>query len=171
MRGRTDEAIWLLRKGLDLSTQNRTGNAMMALMLVRQGRFDEAASYLAWMRSFAERRREHGPSDRRRLDFFYRLFAETAFLQGHDNESYEWLCRWSAEMPDNGRPYLMLAAIDALHGREEQARAHMARHRQLLPYSTLRYVEMAYPPSTSSLITQRARLIEGMRNAGLPEGG
>jgi len=74
-------------------------------------------------------------------------------------------------MPDNGRPYLMLAAIDALHGREEQARAHMARHRQLLPYSTLRYVEMAYPPSTSSLITQRARLIEGMRNAGLPEGG
>ena|SRR5438874_789440 len=139
-------------------------------MLVKQGRFDEAAPYIEVTQSQAERRNEHGPADLRRQAYFYQLFVDTAFLQGRDDESYAWLRRWAAEMPDNGRPYLMLAAIDSLHGRDEQAKVNMARHREILPRSTVRYVERLYRSSNSTVIEQRTRLLEGLRKAGLPEG-
>jgi DNA-binding winged helix-turn-helix (wHTH) protein/tetratricopeptide (TPR) repeat protein len=169
-QGRSDEALWLLRKALDLLPRDRAANFYMAMVLVKEGRFDEAAPYLEFSRTLSERRREHGPSDRRRQAYFYQLFADTAFLQGRDDESYGWLARWAAEMPDDGRPLLMLAAIDSLHGREEQAKSNMARHRELLPRTTLRYVEMLYPTSSPAVLAQRVRLLEGMKKAGLPEG-
>jgi len=170
-RGKADEAIWLLRKSLELSPSHRMGNPMMASVLVKQGRFDEAGPYLETTRSWAERRTEHGPSDKRRQAYNYQLFADAAFLQGRDGEAREWLRRWAAEMPDNGRPYLMLAAMDALQDRGEEARANLARHRELLPRSTVRYVGMLYPlPSPEAIEIARARLLDGARKAGLPEG-
>ncbi len=169
-QGRSDEALWLLRKALDLQPRDRTVNSYMAMVLVKEGRVDEAAPYLEFARTLSERRREHSPSDRRRQASLYQLFADTAFLQGRDDESYRWLVRWAAEMPDDGRPFLMLAAIDSLDGREEQAKRNMARHRELLPRTTLRYMEMLYPTSSPTVLAQRARLLEGMRKAGLPEG-
>jgi hypothetical protein len=170
-QGKPEEALWLLRKALVVWPADRWLNPMMALFLIREGRFDEAAPYLEITRSLAERRREHGPSDRRRVAVFYHLFAERAVLQGHDDESREWLLRWTAEFPDDGRPYLRLAAIDALHGRDEQANSNMARHRQLLPRSNLHYVAMLNRTSNPAVMAVRARMLEGMRRAGLPEGG
>jgi len=170
-QGKPEEALWLLRKALVLWPADRSLNPMMALLLIREGRFDEAAPYLEITRSLAERRQEHGPSDRRRQVGFYHVFADRAVLQGHDDESREWLLRWTAEFPDDGRPYLLLAAIDALHGRDEQAKSHMARHRQLLPQSNLHYVSMLNRTSNPAVMAVRARLLEGMRRAGLPEGG
>jgi DNA-binding winged helix-turn-helix (wHTH) protein/tetratricopeptide (TPR) repeat protein len=168
--GRPDDGIWLLQKSLEIAPLHRMGNALMASVLAKQGRFEDAEPYLELTRSWSERRTEHGPSDERRQSYFYQLFADVAFLQGRDDEAYRWLARWAAEMPDNGRPYLMLAAIDALHGRNDEAKAHMARHRELLPKSTMRYVEMLYPSSNPAIIAQRDRLITGLRMAGLPQG-
>jgi len=169
--GKPEEALWLIRKALDLWPGDATLNQYMAQLLIKEGRFDEAAPYLEFTRSIAERRREHGPSNRRRQAVFYHLFASRAVLQGHDDESREWLLRWTAEFPDDGRPYLLLAAIDALHGRDEQAKSHMARHRQLLPRNNLHYVAMVYRTSAPAVMAVRVRLLEGMRRAGLPEGG
>jgi len=170
-QGKPEEALWLIRKALDLWPADRTLNQYMAQLLVKEGRFDEAAPYLEFIQSIAERRREHGPSNRRRQTVFYQVFADRATLQGHDDEAREWLLRWTAEFPDDGRPYLRLAAIDALHGRDEQAKSNMARHRQLLPRSNLDYVAMVYRTSNPAVTAVRARLMEGMRRAGLPEGG
>src|SRR5262249_39299419 len=97
-------------------------------------------------------------------------FAEYAFFQGRDDEAYAWMRLMAAEMPGWDRSYALLAAIDALHGRDEQARAHMARHRALVPHSTVRYIERLYVSSNPAVITQRERLLEGLRKAGLPEG-
>jgi DNA-binding winged helix-turn-helix (wHTH) protein/Flp pilus assembly protein TadD len=170
VHGRVDEAELLLRKSLKLSTAPRVGNRLMALVLIREGRFDEAAPYLESMRSWAERGREHGLVDHRMQAANYEVLAEAAFLRGDDDQAYGWLHRWATEMPLNGKPYLMLAAIDALKGRAEQAQAEMKRHRELLPHSNMGYVAMLYPPSTPATAVQAARLLEGMRKAGLPEG-
>jgi predicted Zn-dependent protease len=170
-RGKPDEAMFLLRKSLEFAPSHRMGSAMMASVLVKQGRFDEAAPYIRTTREWAERRTEHGLSDQRRQAYFYQLFADAAFLQGREDEAAAWLRRWAAEMPDNGRPYLMLAAIDALHDRADEAGVNMARHRELLPRSTVRYVGMLYPtPNPQAIADRRARLIDGLRKAGLPEG-
>ena len=170
-QGKPEEALWLLRKALVLWPEDRWLNPMMGLFLIKEGRFDEAAPYLDVTRSLAERRREHGPSDRRRQATFYHLFADRALLQGRDDEAREWLLRYTAEFPDDGRPYLTLAAIDALRGRDEQAKSNMARHLQLLPRSNVQYVAMLYRTSNPAVTAVRARLLEGLRRVGLPEGG
>ncbi len=169
VQGRLDEALFLLRKSLKLATRNRVAHWQIATVLIRQGRFDEARPHLEFTRDWAERTLEHGPSDHRLQANRYQLFADAAFLQGNDDDAYRWLQRWATEMPDSGRPYLMLAAIDALKGRHDQAKAEMKRHRELLPYSNVSYVAMMYPSSSPAIAEQCARLLDGMRKAGLPE--
>ena len=169
VQGRLDEALFLLRKSLKLATRNRVAQWQIATVLIRQGRFDEARPHLEFTRDWAERTLEHGPSDHRLQANRYQLFADAAFLQGNDDDAYRWLQRWATEMPDSGRPYLMLAAIDALKGRHDQAKAAMKRHRELLPHSNVSYVAMMYPSSSPAIAEQCARLLDGMRKAGLPE--
>jgi DNA-binding winged helix-turn-helix (wHTH) protein/tetratricopeptide (TPR) repeat protein len=169
-RGHSEEALWLMRKSLEIEPRHRMGNAATASMLVKAGRFDEAAPHVEYTRALAERRKEHGPADNRRQAAYYVLFAEYAFFQGRDDEAYEWMRRMAAEMPGWDRSFAMLAAIDALHGRDEEARAHMARHRALVPNSTVRYIQRLYPSSDPVVLAHRERLLEGLRKAGLPEG-
>ena len=169
VEGKLDQAMFLLQKSLKLSTRNRAGHLLMAMVLVRQGRFEEAGPHLEFTREWAERSPEHGPYDHREQPNRYQLFADAAFLQGREDEAYQWLQRWAAEMPDSGRPYLMLAAIDALNGRNEQAKAEMKRHREFSPHSNVSYVAMMYPSSSAAVAEQCARLLDGMRKAGLPE--
>ena len=96
--------------------------------------------------------------------------ADASFSQGRDDEAYKVLQDWSAEFPSSGKPYLMMAAIDALHGRAAAAAANLARHRELLPRSTISYVVLTYPSTDPGFLLQRERLVSGLRKAGLPEG-
>lgn len=169
-RGRLDEALLLVRNGLKLASRNRVGNWLIARILVKQGKFDEAAPYLQFSRTWAERVEEHGPIDRRQQPNLYQLFADVAYFQGREDESCEWLRRWATEMPYDGRPYAMLAAIDSLSGRNDQARANLDRHRKMLPRSTVSYVATMYASTNPLIVAKRDRLLDGMRKAGLPEG-
>jgi DNA-binding winged helix-turn-helix (wHTH) protein/Flp pilus assembly protein TadD len=169
LQGRLDEAAPLARKSIALSPLNRSSNLVMAMVLVRQGRFDEARRPLEITRTWAERVQEHGPADHRRQSTIYQLFADAAFLRSRDDESEQWVRRWLAEMPDDGRPYLMLAALDALKGRDDEAREHMKRHRELRPRSTAAYAAMMYASADPAISAQRKRIVEAMKRAGLPD--
>jgi tetratricopeptide (TPR) repeat protein len=164
LRGRPDEAIWVWRKALEISPDYQSGHLLMANALIRQGRYAEARQHISKVTDLR-------PYQMRRQQFLHQTLADAAFAQGRDDEAYEILTNWSAEFPNNGRPYLMLAAIDALHGREADAVAHMAKHRQMLPLSNIAYVVLTYSSSDPAFLAQRARLVDGLRKAGLPEGG
>ena len=98
----------------------------------------------------------------RRQQWLLQSLADASFSQGHDDEAYKILRDWTAEFPNNGRPYLMMAAIDVLHGRNaDAAAANMARHRQMLPLSTVSYVVLTYPSTDAGFLSQRARLVAG----------
>ena len=99
----------------------------------------------------------------------YALSATAEFVQGRDDEAYKWSTRWAAEYPNSGQPYAMLAAIDALRGHDAEAAAHMAKHRELLPNDSIAYVVFLNPSTDPVYLKQRARLIEGLRKAGLPD--
>ncbi|MGJ7511598.1 winged helix-turn-helix domain-containing protein [Variovorax sp. GT1P44] len=164
LRGRPDEAFWVWRKTLEISPHDQNGHLRLANALIRQGRFTEARQHI-------DKVTDLRPYQTRRQQFLNQVLADAAFAQGRDDEAYEILKKWSAEYPNNGKPYLMLAAIDALHGRDAAAAANMARHRQMLPSSNIAYVVLAYPSNDPAFLAQRARLVDGLRKAGLPEGG
>lgn len=163
LRQRPDEAFWMWRKALELSPDFQNAHLRLADALVKQGRFAEAQQHIS---KVADLR----PYQMRRQPGLMQVLADSAFAQGRDDEAYEVLRNWTAEFPDNGRPYLMLAAIDALHGRDAAAAAGMAKVRQLLPLSNIAYVVLTYPSTDPNFLAQRARLVDGLRKAGLPEG-
>jgi tetratricopeptide (TPR) repeat protein len=163
LRQRPDEAFFMWRKALDISPEHADAHVRLADALIRQGRFAEAAEHMSKVS-------ELQPFQLRSRQWLVECMADLAFAQGKDDEAYGILKRWSAEFPNNGRPYLMLAAIDALHGRDAAAAANMAKHRQMLPLSTISYVVLTYPSTDPGFLAQRARLVDGLRKAHLPEG-
>jgi tetratricopeptide (TPR) repeat protein len=163
LRQKPDEAFWMWRKALELSPDDPNAHVRVASALVKQGRFAEAAEHMS---KVADLR----PVQLHGRQGLIQCMADSAFAQGKDDEAYEILKKWTAEFPNNGRPYLMLAAIDALHGRDAAAAANMAKHRQMLPLSTISYVVMTYPSTDPGFLAQRGRLVDGLRKARLPEG-
>lgn len=163
LRQRPEEALRVWRKALDIAPDYQNAHVRIASALIKQGQLTEARTHLARVTDLR-------PYQMRRQQWLFQSLADAAFSQGHDDEAYEILRNWTAEFPNNGRPYLMMAALDALHGRNADAEANMAKHRQMLPLSTVSYVVLTYPSTDPGFLSQRSRLVAGLRKAGLPEG-
>jgi adenylate cyclase len=164
LRERPEEAFWIWRRALEIAPDSPNSHLRLAGALIKQGRYEEAQVHLG---SVTDLR----PFQMRRQQNLNQALADAAFAQGRDDEAYRILTHWAVEFPGSGRPYLMLAAIDALYWRDASAAAHMAKHRQMLPQSTIAYVNRIYPSDNPIFLAQRARLVDGLRKAGLPEGG
>ena len=163
LRQRPDEALQVWRNVLQISPDEQNAHVRMASALVKQGQLAEAQAHLS-------RVTNQRPYQLRRQQWLLQTLADASFFQGHDDDAYGTLKNWTAEFPNSGMPYLMMAAIDALHGRDAAAAANMARHRQMLPLSTVSYVILTYPSTDPGFLAQRERLASGLRKAGLPEG-
>lgn len=162
VRGKTDEGFTVLRRLIELSPDDPNGRAHYASALVRQGRYEEAQRQLDMVgnvRLYPTRLNQWVMQTR----------AEAAFAQERDDEAYAILRSLAAQFPTHGRSYLMLAAIDALHGRMDAAASNMARYRQMLPTSNIGYVVLTYPSTDPGFLAQKERLVAGLRKAGLPE--
>ena len=163
LRARPDEALRMWRKALDSRPDDQDVQIRIASALVKQGQLAQAQAHLSRL----------GVLQPHRLlvqQWLLQTLADASFSQGRDDEAYKVLQDWSAEFPSSGKPYLMMAAIDALHGRAAAAAANLARHRELLPQSTISYVVLSYPSTDPGFLLQRERLVSGLRKAGLPEG-
>jgi TolB-like protein/Tfp pilus assembly protein PilF len=163
LRQRPEDALRVWRKALEIDPDYQNAHVRIASALIKQGRVADAQDHLSHVTDLR-------PYQLRRQQWLLQSLADASFFQGQDAEAYEILRNWTAEFPDSGRPYLMMAAIDALHGRKADAAANMARHRQMLPQSTVSYVVLTYPSTDPGFLSQRARLVAGLREAGLPEG-
>jgi adenylate cyclase len=162
LRGQAGAALGVYNKALAINPSYAHGHLRLAHALIRQGRVDEALQHI-------DKARGLGPGDMRLLHTLYGLSAEAAFVQGRDAEAAGQLQQWAAEYPNHGRPYAMLAAIEALQGRDAEAAVHMTKHRELLPGNTVAYFLLTNPSDDPGYLRQRARLVEGLRKAGLPE--
>ncbi|SDC24145.1 Adenylate cyclase, class 3 [Variovorax sp. CF079] len=162
LRQKPEEAFWVWRRAFEINPDYQIGHLRMASALIRQGRLAEALEHINKVNDL-QAYQTHPQQ------WLIQSRADAAFAQGHDDQAYEILRNWAAEFPNNGRPYLMLAAIDALHGRKAAAAANMAKHRQLVPLSNIDYVVLTYPSTDPGFLAQRERLVAGLRRAGLPE--
>lgn len=152
----------IYNKALELNPNYAFAHIFVGRLLIQQGRFAEAQQKIDQARGLS-------PSDARLLYAVYSLSATADFVQGKDDEAYGWAMRWAAEYPNSGQPYALLAAIDALRGHPTEAADHMAKHRDLLPNDSIAHVLFLNPSTNPAYLEQRARLIEGLRMAGLPD--
>jgi len=164
LRQRPEAAIWLWNRALEIAPDNASIRLRLANAMLRQGSYAAAHEHMAKVSDLR-------PYELRRQQALYQLQADLAFAQGRDEEAYGVLQHWRAEFPNSGRPYAMLAAIDALNQRDAAAAEHMARYRQMLPLGNIAYVIQTYPSNNPDFLAQRARLVQGLKQAGLPEEG
>jgi hypothetical protein len=71
--------------------------------------------------------------------------------------------------PRIGFAYQWMAAIDALHGRDEQAREHLAEYRKLIAIQTIQGLKATERSRNPVFLARRERFYDGLRKAGLPE--
>ncbi|WOH62523.1 adenylate/guanylate cyclase domain-containing protein [Bradyrhizobium sp. BWC-3-1] len=81
------------------------------------------------------------------------------------DEAAAWSAKSIGENPNNSSAWRIMAASNALSGRQEQAQKAILRLRQIEPAARIATIKYAVPLSPSEL----ARMEEGLRKAGLPE--
>jgi len=165
LKGRADLALPAFEKANRLAPSLSNGHLLLARALLLLGRTEDVqteAERAARLASLSH--------DAARVSDAYVVAAEAALMRGEDARAYEFARRAAAELPSNVFAHAVLAAIDALSGRGERAATEMATYRRLVPKSTIADYDGYRPSTFPAFLAQRARLYEGLRKAGLPEG-
>ncbi len=104
----------------------------------------------------------------------YAFYLEKGFalsLLHHDDQAIDWLRRAVAAAPQWPLPQALLASALALTGHDDEARGVLKRYLSLSA-TTARTVAQwkgQLPSNNPLFLAYAARLMEGLRNAGLPE--
>ena len=162
MQGRPDLALLAFEKANRMVPSQPSAYVQVATARMLLGRADE-------VQALADRAVELGAGDARRVGPAYLIAAEAALLRGEDDRALDLAHRAVAELPSNARAHATLAAIDALSGRDGQARLEMAACLKLWPTATLARYDDLRPSTHPVYVAQRERLYEGLLKAGLPQ--
>lgn len=165
--GRPDLAIPAIERSNRQAPQFPNGHLMLAVALIRVGRLDEAATELDRAIRLAIL-----SSEQRRASSAYIASAEIALMRGDDARAGDMARRAIALRPASlgvAPAYAVLAAAEALSGQSAEAAADMAIYRQRVPGATVASYDAQRPSTHPAFLSRRARLYEGLRQAGLPE--
>lgn len=101
------------------------------------------------------------------LGHFYLGMAD--FHLHDDDKAYEEMRKAVSVLPQNGFGWQWMAAIDALYGRDEQAKANLARYEKIIPGHTIRSLRATEASTNPQFWAERDRFYVGLQKAGLPE--
>jgi DNA-binding winged helix-turn-helix (wHTH) protein/tetratricopeptide (TPR) repeat protein len=91
-------------------------------------------------------------------------------LLGHDEEALPWLKKSIAITPASGRPYLLLAVAYQRLGRQDEAKAALAKAMELRPNSTALNVAPPTRNAGQAFLEATRRFNQILVEVGLPEG-
>ncbi|HEX2543120.1 MAG TPA: winged helix-turn-helix domain-containing protein [Caldimonas sp.] len=162
LRGRGDLALPAFEKASRLVPSYPYGYVAIAQAKLMLGRTDE-------VQALADRAVELGAGDTRRVSEAYTLAAEAALMRGEDERAYDLARRGVAAKPSNHRAIGVLAALDALAGRQREAAEGMAAFLRIWPTATVARYDELRPSTHAGYREQRARLYDGLHQAGMAE--
>jgi DNA-binding winged helix-turn-helix (wHTH) protein/TolB-like protein len=161
-RRQPDVALPVFEKAVLRAPANANAHLRYAYALLLVGRAAE-------MQPQIDNAMRIGYRDARIMAVAFFAASQAAFALGDEEKAYAMARRSLAERPTFGPSYAMLASIDALHGRKEEAEKNMAEHRRLMPHDSIARYVTNYPAGAASYQVSRDRLCAGMRAAGLPD--
>jgi TolB-like protein len=150
-------------RALALDRNLATAYAWIGLGKCYLGRAEETEAYI--MRAF-----RLSPRDNRAFTWMINAGVAQSYLAADEPAVY-WFKRAIETNPNVAAfVHVYLAAALAHLGRIEEARASMQTGLAVDPNFTLSHFHASTPTDNSACLAQRARIGEGMRRAGLPEG-
>jgi tetratricopeptide (TPR) repeat protein len=137
--------------------------ARIGLVMLVLGRLEEVAPQIA----LAQRL---NPLEGLQVGFGHYVAGVAEFLLGHEDAAYNRMRKAVAANPNMVQGWAWIAAIDALHGRQDQAMADVNEIRRLRPNLTIRSAERwSERPVSARVQAGKLRFVDGLKKAGLPE--
>ena len=162
-RGRSDLAIPAIERSIGIVPSYPNAYVLLAQAKLRSGRARE-------VQELADKAISRGAGDPKRTSSAYLVAAEAALLLGDDEKAVSLAKQSIAEWPSNVDAHAVLAAIDALAGREAEAASEIAEVRRRNPDATILTFAAQHRSNDPVYLTQRTRLFNGLVRAGLPSG-
>jgi TolB-like protein len=157
--GELDDGAAFVDRALSLNANLANGWGVSGWMKICFGEPDVAIEHEA-------RAMRLSPLDPRL--FAWQFHTAYAYLfTGRYDEAVAWAARSLRNQPNHLAPLRILAASHALAGRLDEAQKAMTRLRQLDPTLRISTLDDVLPPFRRA--EDRARFVEGLRRAGLPE--
>ena len=164
-QGRIDDAEQAIQRVLSLYPNQPRALQRLGLLKLQQGHPEEvAAPVLLSLRL--------NPLDAEQVSLGHMTLGMAEFYLHHDDAAYRHMRQARISSPQNGLAWQWLAAIDALHGRSEQARMNLSESQKYLPghtIGTLKKNSERVGSRSSTYWQERNRFYEGLKIAGLPE--
>ncbi|HMN82982.1 MAG TPA: tetratricopeptide repeat protein, partial [Burkholderiaceae bacterium] len=107
------------------------------------------------------------PLEANQVSFGHFILGMAQFHLHLDDEAYRQMQQAVASNPSNGFGWQWMAAIDALHGRHEEARTNLARFRKLIPNQTVGSLAKTETATSPAFHQERKRFYVGLAKAGL----
>jgi DNA-binding winged helix-turn-helix (wHTH) protein/TolB-like protein len=160
-RGRSDLAIPAIEKSIAIVPSYPNAYVLLAQAKLLSGQAAE-------VQALAEKAIERGAGDPKRISNAYLVAAEAALLLADYGKAASLVKHSIAEWPSNVDAHAVLAAIDALTGRNDEAATEMAEVRRRAPNATLVTYASRHRSDDPVYLAQSTRLYDGLQRAGLP---
>jgi tetratricopeptide (TPR) repeat protein len=162
IRGQIDDAAQACEQALKLWPNQPMCLRRMGFYRLQQGRPAEVAPLVHLAMRL-------DPLDINQVSYGHFYLGMAEFHLRNDDKAYEEMQKAVAAVPQNGFGWQWMAAIDALHGRDEQARSNLARYEKIIPGHTIRSLRVTEASTNPQFWVERDRFYVGLRKAGLSE--
>lgn len=161
-QGRIDEAEQSIQRALALYPEFPRALQRLGFLKLQQGRPEDVAAPVTLALRLDPLNAEH-------VSLAHLTLGMAEFHLRHDDAAYAHMRQATISSPQNGFAWQWLAAIDALHGRTEQARTNLIEYQKRIPGHTLGSLKASEPSRHPAFWQERGRFYEGLKLAGLPE--
>ena len=161
-QGRLDEAEQAAQRALSLYPNHPRALQRLGFLKLQQGRAEEVAALVTLSLRL-------DPANAEQVSLGHFTLGMAEFHLRHDDAAYEHMRQATISSPQNGFAWQWLAAIDALHGRIEQARMNLAEYQKRSPGHTVGALKASELSRHPAFWQGRNRFYEGLKLAGLPE--
>ncbi|WP_027531484.1 transcriptional regulator [Bradyrhizobium sp. WSM3983] len=161
-QGRIDDAEQAIRRALSLYPNQPRALQRLGFLRLQQGRPEEVAAPVMLSLRL-------DPLNAEQVSLGHFTLGMAEFHLHHDEAAYAHMRQATISSAQNGFAWQWLAAIDALHGRGEQARNNLVEYQKTHPDDTIGSLKASEPSRNAAFWEERNRFYEGLKMAGLPE--
>jgi tetratricopeptide (TPR) repeat protein len=161
-QGRIDDAEQAIQRVLSLYPNQPRALQRLGFLRLQQGHPEEVAAPVTLSLRL-------NPLDAEQVSLGHFTLGMAEFHLHHDDAAYEHMRQATISSPQNGFAFQWLAAIDALHGRTEQARMNLIEYQKRIAGHTISSLRASEPSRHPAFWQERNRFYEGLKIAGLPQ--
>jgi tetratricopeptide (TPR) repeat protein len=162
-RGRPDLAIPAIERSIGLVPSYPNGYVLLARAKLAAGHAEE-------VRALVDKAIERGRDDPLRVSNAYVVGAEAALMLGQDGDAALLAAQGVAEWPSNPNAHALLAVVELLAGRTDEATAEMRHADRCQPGLSIANWERQHPFQVGSYERKRRQLLDALRRAGMRDG-